>query len=158
MDQPRARDDRRIRPSVSFHRATARPGGDFAFVMTLLAGDANLDNVVDGADYMIWQANFSMNVGAQFGHSDSDGDGDVDGDDFIIYQAMSGTDYAAIWILTDLDEDGDVDTDDADILVANMNQTNVGWSGGDVNEDGVVDMDDFWLWYAQNSVILVIAS
>ena len=52
-------------------------------------GDFNGDAVVDGDDFLIWQANFASfpSGGATPGDGDATGDGFVDGDDFLIWQA-----------------------------------------------------------------------
>ena len=59
-----------------------------------LAGDANLDGVVDGQDFIVWNgAKFSSSD--QYSMGDFNGDGVVDGQDFIVwnsnkFQASSG--------------------------------------------------------------------
>ena len=53
-------------------------------------GDANLDGVVDAADYIALKQSFGMAAGARFQNGDFDLDGDVDGDDLAILQANLG--------------------------------------------------------------------
>ena len=49
-----------------------------------LAGDANLDGVVDGQDFIAWNNNKFSNTAA-WGAGDFNADGAVDGQDFIIW-------------------------------------------------------------------------
>ena len=51
-----------------------------------LAGDANLDGTVDGADFLVWNANKFQSVAAWCG-GDFSADGSVDGSDFLIWNA-----------------------------------------------------------------------
>jgi hypothetical protein len=49
-------------------------------------GDFDLDNDVDGADFVIWQTNFPKTSGGYLNVGDADNDGDVDGADFVVWQ------------------------------------------------------------------------
>lgn len=49
--------------------------------------DFDGDGDVDGADFVAWQTNFPMEIGAGLAEGDSDADGDVDGADFAAWQA-----------------------------------------------------------------------
>ncbi len=60
---------------------------DYA-VKVAKAGDFDLDGDVDGADFLIWQANFpDLSGTATVTDGDANGDGNVDGADFLIWQA-----------------------------------------------------------------------
>jgi hypothetical protein len=54
-------------------------GGHFNFVMTLIAADANLDNLVDEVDYNIWQTFWAQDGG--FLEGDFAGDGVIGPED-----------------------------------------------------------------------------
>ena len=58
--------------------------------IAVFAGDADGDDDVDGADFLIWQRNFPTSTGATWNTGDADGDADVDGVDFLIWQANFG--------------------------------------------------------------------
>jgi hypothetical protein len=53
-------------------------------------GDFNQNGVVDGDDFLIWQANFGLDHLATVHDGDADRDRDVDGDDFLVWQANFG--------------------------------------------------------------------
>jgi hypothetical protein len=61
------------------------PGGPGA-----MGPDFNGDGFVDNTDFLIWQANVGITMGASVLQGDADMDGDVDGDDFLIWQANIG--------------------------------------------------------------------
>jgi len=123
---------------------------DFVFVFTLIAGDFNLNNVVEGYDFF-WQLWPNYGTGTSFVNGDSDGDGDVDGDDiqnfFAGYYAL--IDLQNLSILADLDGDNDVDLDDIADLVNNIGMQNPTGADGDLDEDGDIDFDDLSLAFAQ---------
>ncbi|MEM8678157.1 MAG: choice-of-anchor Q domain-containing protein [Planctomycetota bacterium] len=50
-----------------------------------LAGDFNLDGVVDGQDFIVWNANKFTNTGGKWSLGDGNADGITDGQDFIIW-------------------------------------------------------------------------
>ncbi|MCC7087441.1 MAG: hypothetical protein IT427_20755 [Pirellulales bacterium] len=54
---------------------------------SLLPGDFDGDNDVDGADFVVWQTHFPTASGASLATGDADGDGDVDGADFVTWQS-----------------------------------------------------------------------
>ena len=58
--------------------------------VSLLAGDANGDGVVNAADYIVLKTNMGQPSGAALAEGDLDGDGDVDWDDLQILQAHYG--------------------------------------------------------------------
>jgi hypothetical protein len=55
----------------------------------LTAGDANLDAVVDGADFLAWQRGFGM-AAPSYSNGDFNGDGVVDGADLGVWTAVLG--------------------------------------------------------------------
>lgn len=59
-------------------------GGDFAFDFTVHPGDANQDNVVDGADYTIWSDHY-LQAGGLATIGDFTTDGVVDGADYTVW-------------------------------------------------------------------------
>jgi hypothetical protein len=125
-------------------------GGNFVFVMTLLPGDANRDNVVNLSDWYIISANMAPSgIQKQFTQGDFNGDGVVNGSDAQLFSTYSGTNLQTPWILADLDEDNDVDDDDFAILRTNYGMTGADWEDGDLNDDNVVDDLDLDLAFAQ---------
>ncbi len=52
--------------------------------LSLLPGDANRDNQVDGADYTVWADNF-LQTGQAWSTGDFNGDGKVDGADYTVW-------------------------------------------------------------------------
>ena len=65
----------------SFPSGDGTFGGDFDFRFTILPGDANRDNEVDGLDYVIWAMNYQS--GTTFEEGDFTGDGEIDIGDFV---------------------------------------------------------------------------
>ena len=61
--------------------------GEISVVPTVLGGDFDEDNDVDGVDFGLWQTGYPTASGATLGDGDADADGDVDGVDFGIWQA-----------------------------------------------------------------------
>jgi CSLREA domain-containing protein len=57
-------------------------------------GDFDSDGDVDGADFVIWQSNFSKASGGTLATGDADGDTDVDGADFVVWQTHFPTSAA----------------------------------------------------------------
>jgi hypothetical protein len=55
-------------------------------VPSVVPGDFDSDQDVDGADFVAWQTNFPMAAGATLAMGDADADGDVDGADFVVWQ------------------------------------------------------------------------
>ena len=64
--------------------------GAVEYVTSALPGDANLDGVVDAADYVAFKAGFGMASGAKYQNGDFDLDGDVDLNDLAILNANFG--------------------------------------------------------------------
>ncbi len=68
--------------------------GTHQVVLEVLAGftaDFDKDGDVDGADFLIWQANFNTAGPHTSNTGDTDGDGDVDGEDFLVWQTQFGS-------------------------------------------------------------------
>lgn len=73
--------------------ATGNGGGVFVFRFTVLPGDFNRDNITDGSDFGIWNANKFTNPSlpptnyslVELG--DGTGDGNIDGSDFGVWNA-----------------------------------------------------------------------
>jgi hypothetical protein len=63
-------------------------------VLTLVAAasaDFDLNGVVDGADFLVWQRGFGKSSGAALGDGDANGDGAVNGEDLVVWkQAIGG--------------------------------------------------------------------
>ena len=55
-----------------------------------VAGDFNLDGIVDGADYTVWRKSGSIGSGARYTEGDADLDGDVDNVDFAQWRSQFG--------------------------------------------------------------------
>lgn len=117
-------------------------GGEFKFVFTILPGDFNLNNYVDGSDFIIWQGNFG-GPGKSFTQGDANGDGYTDSpNDLSAWSSNFGRNLSDL-IFADFDADGVVDMDDYNILANNFNMTGASHSDGDVDRDGDVDFADF---------------
>ena len=141
-----------------FPSGNGQAGGDFSFVMTLLAGDFTLDNYVGYDDETIFWTNYYYVSDAAFTDGDADGDGFVsDNDAQQLYDTLN-FDLSETWLLADLDGDFDVDEADAEILNGNIGMSNATWADGDLDGDGYVDSDDVDLMYAQYGLALDIAT
>lgn len=131
-----------------FPSGDGNPGGRFNFFMTLLAGDANLDGVVNISDFGILATNWG-GTNLFFQDGDFNGDGAVDGNDFNSLAFNWGTNLQDIWALADLDGDNDIDADDLDTITANFGMTGATWADGDLNGDGSVTIEDLDLAFLQ---------
>jgi hypothetical protein len=148
---------RTVNAAVSeFPSGNGQAGGHFNFVVTLLAGDANVDNLVNGADYSIWSSNYGFQ--GIFGDGDFDGDGTVGTADILLFYENYGLDLRDIWALADLNSDLVVDDLDADILGDNYGMTDPAWADGDLNGDGAIDAADVDLLFAQYGLEVAVAS
>jgi hypothetical protein len=129
--------------SVStFPSGDAVAGGAFKFVFTILPGDANLDNVVDGSDFLTWQ--FSLGgPGRTFQQADFTGDGYTDSpNDLSAWSSNSGR-YLHDLIFADFNANGIVTLNaDGFTLASNLGMTGASHSDGDVDRDGDVDAND----------------
>ena len=60
--------------------------GDSYLIAVFYSADFDMDDDVDGDDYLSWQRNFGLKSGALPMQGDADGDGDVDEQDFAIWE------------------------------------------------------------------------
>jgi nitrogen fixation protein FixH len=134
------------------------PGGWFTFIMTLLPGDANLDNVVNYTDYSIFQSNYGGS-NQLFTQGDFNGNGNVSyvGDGNLL-SANYNMNLTNVWILADLDGDNDVDDADMTIINNNMNSTGMTRAQGDLTGDGKITKADIDLAFAQFGLKLSLVS
>jgi hypothetical protein len=110
-------------------------------------GDFDLDEDVDGADFVAWQTNFPKASGATLDQGDADGDGDVDGADFVVWQTNFPFSPTPPAQAGDFDGDGDVDGADFVAWQTNFPKTaNATLAEGDADGDGDVDGADFVVW------------
>ena len=135
-------------------------GGHFDFVMTLLAGDANLNLIVNITDLTILSGNWGTASGMLFIQGDFTGDGGVTSPDSSEQGANLQANLSVpIWLLADLDGDFDVDDFDMDVLSHNLGMTSPTRSDGDLNGDGAIDNEDVDLMFEQYGLELeVVAS
>lgn len=129
-------------------------GGHFNFVMTLLAGDINCNNIAlespgDKFDDIIQNTWYE---------GDFNGDSNVNEDDEALAAPNDGLNLqtAAIW--GDLDGDFDVDDDDLAILDDNLGMSSPTVTDGDFNGDGFVNAADLDLMFAQYGLELTVVS
>ena len=146
-------------PLVSeFPSGDGTAGGNFDFVVTLLAGDADLDNLITGLDFFIWQVN-AGGSNKTFAEGDFDGDGDVDSADSSLLWSNYGASMRSISILADLDGDNDVDDDDFNVVNGNLGMmSGATYADGDLDGDEDVDQDDLDLLFAQLGTDLELVS
>ena len=145
-----------------FPSGDGNPGGRFSFVLTLLAPDANRDNLVTEGDFDVLYANWEL-YGSYIDWSwgDLNGDQGVDSDDAGVISDYPGLlDFQVIKLLADLDNDWDVDQDDLDLLFANwgLGLQNPTEEDGDLDGDIDIDIDDFDLAFAQWGLELSVVS
>jgi subtilisin family serine protease len=135
-------------------------GGIFRFVVTLLPGDANLDNVVNVVDYSILSSNYGGSLTRLFTQGDFNGDGTVSyTPDFVLMSSNYYRNLQSLWLKADFDGDFDVDSSDLNIIGTNAGMsTGATWSDGDLDGDGDVDMHDLDLAYSQFGQALNVVS
>jgi hypothetical protein len=143
-----------------FPSGNGTAGGDFKFVFTILAGDANLNGSVNASDVQImyyYMNNFPGLGNQPFSHGDFNGDGLITTVDLDM--------FAANWVVTlqnlilpaDLNGDWAVDYLDAEILVNNYNLANpVTWQG-DLNNDQLINTQDLDLLFTRFGLNLSVA-
>lgn len=137
-----------------FPSGNNQPGGWFKFVVTILPGDGNLDNVVVMNPDVSMFGLYYMQSGQGFTHADYSGDGIVDTTDYWIAWARIGINLQSVSLLADFD--GDYDVDDADLAVIDQHfgMTGATHATGDLNGDGVVTLADAELAFAQYGLAL----
>jgi hypothetical protein len=65
-----------------------------------LAGDYDLDDDIDGADFLLWQRQFGMTATPVGSGADGDASGNVDGGDLTVWESHFGEPAAAVAALT----------------------------------------------------------
>jgi hypothetical protein len=146
-----------------FPSGDGNAGGHFNFVVTLLAGDVNRDNMEDVSDHEIIWANWGMS-GSNVQWTDGDVSGDQlvsDPDTEIVDQNQGAGIYPnleSVWVLADLNGDSVVDEHDMEILGDNIGMANPTMADGDFNGDGYIDINDVDLMFAQYGLELAVVS
>jgi len=104
-----------------------------------LAGDANMDGVVDLQDFSVLKDNFGTK---QMG--DANGDNVIDLQDFGILKQNFGLSHGATWEMGDFTRDGAVDLQDFGLQKECFGgPIPFPWTRGDFTCDGIVDLQDF---------------
>ncbi len=127
-------------------------GGNFAFVFSILPGDANRDNRVGAADIVLVINNWApAATNRTWMMGDFTGEGATGAaDQVIVYN--NGNKNLQTLLLADCDGDGVVDVNDGNRIATNYGMTNPTFADGDVNGDGFVDGNDFVLWQLTSRV------
>ncbi len=143
-----------------FPSGDGHAGGAFNFVMTLLAGDANRDGIVDGTDEDILLVGFDYGLADWFLFTDADftGDGAVMSEDYDLLYATWGANLQSAWMQADLNGDWKVNDTDLQTLAGNMGMSNPTHADGDLNGDGQIDTADADLMFAQYGMELAVVS
>lgn len=132
-----------------FPSGNGAAGGDFNFLFTLLAGDANLDATVGIADLSILAANYGILTGRLFTQGDFNGDGAVSGADLSMLAGVYPTTINFGFVRADLNFDRAINDFDLTTLVDNFGLTGAMYEDGDLNGDGSVTQADLDLMFAQ---------
>ncbi len=139
-----------------FPSGDGTPGGRFNFLMTLMPGDMNLDNVVNSTDWYLFGVSGPNSLFTQ---------GDFTGDGWSMYSGDGtfisvnyGVNLQSLSMLADFDGDCDVDDADLAVIVTNANLTGAVWADGDLNGDGAVTVADLDLAYSQYKLDLDVAA
>jgi hypothetical protein len=132
-----------------FPSGDGHAGGNFAFLFTLLAGDATLNNTVSYDDYVILAMNYGALVSMGFTDADFNGDGAVTFTDLQIFATTYSLNLQNIWQLGDLDDNSTVNADDLAILASNFNTSGACYWDGDLNGDGDVNICDLDLFFTR---------
>jgi hypothetical protein len=135
-----------------FPSGNGTAGGQFKFVFTILPGDANLNNYVEGNDFLIWQQNIGPS-NRTFTQADYNGDGVANIADNTIWQQNSGKHLMDL-VFADFNHDGQVNQADLDIILGHFGATNASHADGDVDDDGNVNGLDWMIWQRQNGLTL----
>jgi hypothetical protein len=126
-------------------------GGDFEFVLTIMPGDFNRDNIVNVVDLGTLSTNYPMTSGAQWADGDLTGDGVIDVVDLGEFASSVplNTDWQLLNILGDYDDNFDIDdtptVGDEDVFNDYYNTSN---SAADLNGVGGVTSADYDAFYA----------
>ncbi len=105
-----------------------------------MAGDFNLDGVVNEADYSTWRESFGTISLVASHPADGNRDGIVDSADYTVWRANLGR------IAGDYDGSGGVDSGDYAFWKANFGATSGAGLAADGNDDGRVDAADYAIW------------
>jgi hypothetical protein len=137
-----------------FPSGDGNAGGNFNFVITLLAGDVNTNNIA----LEIGLDKFDGGNNCTWGEGDMDGDGGVGELDEELSADNAGLNLQTAWVLADLD--GDFDVDDADLAILNTNlwMSSPTQADGDLNGDGSINAADLDLMFAQYGLELAVVS
>jgi len=142
----------------TFPSGNGTPGGNFNFVATLLAGDANLDGLVDFLDLGILSSNYNNLIDQAYGDADFNGDGAVTLNDLSSLAYNWLLNLQDVWVMADLNGDFIVDASDLSIINDNIGMTGATYADGDLNNDGVVDIEDVYLAFDQFDLGLSLVS
>ena len=144
-----------------FPSGDGNAGGTFNFAFTIMAGDANRNNIVDGTDYGILSYNYYIHtLNAQFTQGDFSGDGIADNPDYDIWTAeyLKYNNFTSIEMLGDLNGDFVVNNADMQTLANHVGMSNPTWADGDLNGDGQINTADLDLMFAQYGLGLSVVS
>ncbi len=108
-------------------------------VTVALPGDADLNGLVDGADYTVWADHYRLAPPA-----DANGDGQTDGADYTRWADHFGEPGSRQE--GDFNSDGVVDGADYTVWADRYGYSGCGWVDGDFTGDGVVDGADYTIW------------
>jgi hypothetical protein len=125
------------------------PGGWFTFVMALLPGDANLDSIIDSADWSMAASNWGVGPGKLFTQGDFNGDGAVNNSDITYFYSPAISNLQSLKIKGDVNGDGVVNDNDLNIIGLHAGATGATLADGDANGDGSVTQADLDLAFAQ---------
>jgi hypothetical protein len=119
-------------------------GGHFKFVMTVLPGDASLDNFVSTNDFGVLSGHFNTS-GWTFREGDLTGEGEVNTVDFAGLSGNYNVKLRSL-LIAEVNGDGLVDGTDLAVINAHYGMSGATLADGDANLDGLVDGDDILLW------------
>jgi hypothetical protein len=141
-----------------FPSGDGQAGGKFNFVMTILPGDATLNNIFTSGDTDIFEESWiSQLEDALFTDGDGSGDGQANSADWYFMPNL-GLNLSQLWILGDLNGDNTVDQSDVDLVMENLGMSGATWEDGDLDGDGNVDVDDLELVFAQFGLQVAVAA
>jgi len=118
----------------------------------LSEGDYDLDEDVDGADFLMWQRSY----GSAQSTADGNHDGTVDAADLLMWEEHFGEsangdvgEVVDVVANADFDDSGLIDESDLDAWKEGFGSAQSAGSNGDSNGDGWVDGTDFLNWQRQ---------